>query len=323
MAPWPAIDPASEIGFIGVGAMGGGMAACLVARHRRVVIFTRSPNSGASLIEAGASRAASLEELGRRCQLIFLCLPDAEAVDAVLFRQPGGLAEALAPGSCIVDTSSTCAASAREACRRLAGLACHFIDAPVSGGQQAAREGRLACMAGGDGAILDSCLGALGTFCESVTHVGPVGAGQIVKGCNQVAVAATLLGVAEAVALAAAQGLDPYVMREILMRGTAASTVLKRHAPRIIERQFTPGFRAELMRKDLRMALQSARQLDVNLSVTRLAEHLLDCLCSSGFGAWDWSAVALVAQGRDAAPFAERLRKDQQPGDAPGRETSG
>lgn len=305
VTPLLKFERSTTVGFIGVGAMGGAMAACLAANDWDVVFYTRRVQGPASLTKAGATRAASIEELGRTCRLIFLCLPDAETVERVMFTQVGCLADALRPGSCVVDTSSTSASLAREAARRLSERGCHFLDAPVSGGQQAAQEGRLACMVGGEQAFLEACRDALGAFCQSITHVGPVGAGQIVKSCNQVAVAGALLGVADAVALATAQGLDPYVMRDVLLEGTASSSVLKRHAPRIIERQFAPGFRAALMRKDLRTALRSAQELNVNLTVTRLAEYLLQCLCTSGYSESDWSAVAMAAQWMNASVCSE------------------
>jgi 2-hydroxy-3-oxopropionate reductase len=283
----------TKVGFIGVGAMGGGMAACLLAKGWDVEFYSRQPQRGTALAAAGATRATSVSTLGHKCRLIFLCLPDASTVEHVVLAQ---LIDFLEPGSCVVDTSSTSASTAREVGRRLHERGCRFLDAPVSGGQPAAQEGRLTCMVGGEQSVLDACREPLDAFCQSITHVGPVGSGQIVKGCNQVAVAGALLGVADAVALAAAQGLDPFVMREVLLKGTASSMVLNRHAPKIIERQFAPGFRAELMRKDLRTALQSAKEVNVNLPVTRLAAYLLDCLCASGFSEWDWSAVALTAQ---------------------------
>lgn len=272
------------------------MAACLLAAGWNVIFHSRRHQGSHSLVEAGATGTTSIQEIGRNCRLIFLSLPDAGAVESVLFSGPDNLANALQPGSCVVDTSSTSASCARDLGRRLAEMGCHFLDAPVSGGQQAAQDGRLTCMVGGEQEVLDACKEALAAFCDNIFHVGLIGAGQIVKNCNQVAVAAALLGVADALALAVAQGLDPYLMREVLLKGTASSAVMKRHAPRIIERQFVPGFRAELMRKDLRSALQSAQESKVNLLVTPLAEYLLDCMCSGGYQEWDWSAVALVAQ---------------------------
>lgn len=136
----------------------------------------------------------------------------------------------------------------------------------------------------------------MNAFCKTVTHVGDSGAGQTVKACNQVAVAGALMGVADAIALAKAQGLDPALMREVLMGGTAKSFPLEKHAPRIIGNSFTPGFRARLMRKDLRLALDTARAVGATLPTVTVAEQLLDAMCRGGRADWDWCAVALEVQ---------------------------
>ena len=298
MVPPPAFDRTSRIGLIGVGTMGSGMAARLLDQRWRLAFYARREEVGIDLVHAGASRATSLHALGSECGLVLLCLPDADIVEEVLFGCADQLVTGLRPGSCIVDTSSTSATSARHLALRLAHHQCHYIDAPVSGGQLAAKEGRLTCMAGGEPSVLDACREVLEAFCAVVTHVGPVGSGQAVKGCNQVAVAVALLGVAEAIALAEAQNLDPLLVREILLAGTARSTVLERHAQKIIRRDVTPGFRAELMRKDLRLALKAVQELNVNMPGTRLVEYLLDCLCTQGLDEWDWSAIAQAAQWR-------------------------
>lgn len=288
--------PGSRVGFVGLGAMGSGMAACLLRRGWRVRVFARRPEAARALLEAGAQEAASPASLASSCRLVFLSLPDAAAVEEVLFAGASPLADALVSGSCVVDTSTIAASSAQRFGERLGDRGCFLLDAPVSGGQQGAQDGTLACMVGGDAAVLEACREALGAFCKTVTHVGPLGAGQTVKACNQVAVAGALLGVADALALARAQGLDLHRVRDVLLGGTARSVPLEKHAPRIIDGQFAPGFRARLMRKDLRVALETARDHHAALPAASLAEQLLDQLCEAGRGDWDWSALALQAQ---------------------------
>ena len=275
-----------RVGFIGLGAMGHGMAHCLLRRGWRLDVFARRAEAAQSLVAAGARATSSPSELGRGCTLVFLSLSDAQAVEEVLFGDQG-LAASLQGGSVVVDTSTISAQSARAIGARLEKLGVWLLDAPVSGGQQGAEAGTLACMVGGPAEVLDACRDVMNAFSKTITHIGPLGSGQTVKSCNQVAVAANLLGVIEAIELARAQGVDPNVMREVILGGTGRSFSMEKQAPRIIEGDFKPGFRAELMRKDLRIALESG----VELPVARRAERLLDELCESGQGDADWSAI--------------------------------
>ncbi|NUZ06576.1 NAD(P)-dependent oxidoreductase [Piscinibacter koreensis] len=288
-------DRAARLGFIGLGSMGGGMARCLLRAGWPVRLFARRPEAVQALVEAGAEAAPSIAALGRTCERVFLSLPDAAAVEEVLFGADG-LADALAPGSCVVDTSTIAATSAQAFGARLRERGVSLLDAPVSGGQQGAEAGTLGCMVGGDVETVETCRPALEAFCKTITHVGPLGAGQTVKACNQVAVAGALMGVADALALARIQGVDPKVMRDVLLGGSARSFSLDKHAPRIVDGDFVPGFRARLMRKDLRLALDTARARAAVLPATALAERLLDELCDGGRGDWDWCALALRVQ---------------------------
>ena len=292
------------VGFVGVGSMGAGMARCLLRGGWGVRLFARRPEAAAPLVQAGAVAASTLAELGRSTRLVILSLPDAAAVEDVLFGADP-LADALAAGSTVVDTSTIAAGSARDIGARLAERGLSFVDAPVSGGQQGAEAGTLGCMAGGEREAVDACRPALAAFCKTVTHVGALGAGQTVKACNQVAVAGALLGVADALALARLQGVDPTVMRDVLLGGSARSFSLEKHAPRIVAGDLAPGFRARLMRKDLRLALDTARAEGAVLPATALAERLLDELTESGRGDWDWCALALRVQELSGAAAAE------------------
>lgn len=287
--------PGTRVGFVGLGAMGGGMARSLLRQGYRLSVFARHTQAIQELVDAGAEAADCAASVGRNASLVFLSLPDAAAVEDALFG-PDGLTSTLKSGSCVVDTSTIAATSARAFGERLNAQHIHLLDAPVSGGQAGAEAGTLGCMVGGDNDVLASCHAALSAFCKTITHVGPLGAGQTVKACNQVAVAGALLGVADALALARLQGVDPVLMREVLMGGAARSFSLEKHAPRIIEGQFTPGFRAQLMRKDLRLALETVHSSGAELPTAALAEQMLDALCEGGRGDWDWCALALQVQ---------------------------
>jgi 2-hydroxy-3-oxopropionate reductase len=293
----PSFGPQSRIGIVGLGSMGAGIALNLLKKGYALQVFARQGAAAAPFVQAGAQAAPSLAALAGECDLVFLSLPDAAAVEAVLFGEQG-LAQALRSGSCVVDTSTIAATSARQFGERLQALGISFLDAPVSGGQGGAQAGTLGCMIGGPAQIVDACREVMGAFCKSITRVGELGAGQTVKACNQVAVSGALLGVADAIALAKAQGVDPALMREVLLGGTARSFSLESHGQRIIEGKFKPGFRATLMRKDLRIALDTARATGAVLPTATLAEQMVDALCESGRADWDWIALALEVQKR-------------------------
>lgn len=287
----------SRIGFIGLGSMGAGMALNLLRKGFKLRIHARTPQAEVPFLNAGATASPSPADLARQCDLVFLSLPDAAAVEQVVFG-PDGLAEGLRADSCVVDTSTIDATSAREFGQRLGAQGVGFLDAPVSGGQQGAQAGTLGCMVGGPAEDIDACREVLAVFCKSVTRVGGLGAGQAVKACNQVAVAGAMLGVADAMALARSQGVDLDVVREVLLGGTAKSFSLEKHGPRIAIGEFKPGFRARLMRKDLRIALETAQAAGAVLPTAAVAEELLDALCEGGRADWDWCAVALEVQKR-------------------------
>jgi 2-hydroxy-3-oxopropionate reductase len=280
--------------------MGSGMAHCLLRQGWKLQVVARRDDAARPLVDAGAQRMASPAALARGCRLVFLCLSDDAAVEQVLFGDDG-LAQGLAAGSLVVDTSTIAATSARAFAQRLSAQGVTFLDAPISGGQQGAEAGTLACMIGGPADAVAALREVMGAFSKAITHVGEVGAGQTVKSCNQVAVAGALLGVSDAIALAKSQGVDPKVMREVLLGGTARSFVLEKHGQRVIDGDYKPGFRARLMRKDLRIALETARSGGARLQGAVLAEQLVNELVESGRGELDWAALGLLVQEKGKA----------------------
>jgi 2-hydroxy-3-oxopropionate reductase len=296
----PAFGKDTPVGFIGLGVMGRGMAQCLLRQGYTLHVFARSEAAVQPLVAAGARRAASASALARQCRLVFLCVSDDAAVEEVLFGREG-LAQGLAAGSIVVDTSTIAAGTVRRLAERLALQQVTLLDAPISGGQQGAEAGTLATMIGGPSDAVAAVREVMTAFCKSITHVGDVGAGQTVKACNQVAVAGAMLGVADAIALAKSQGVDPKVMRDVLMASSARSFVLEKHGQRIIEGEFQPGFRARLMRKDLRIALATAQSAGAALQAAPVAESLVDELCERGDGDLDWAAVGQLVQDKRSA----------------------
>ncbi|MEI2418084.1 NAD(P)-dependent oxidoreductase [Orrella sp. JC864] len=286
----PSLAPV-RVGFIGLGVMGRGMAASLMRAGHALTVHNRNAQAVEPYVAQGAQAAATPAELARACGVVFLCLSDTAAVEQVLFG-PQGLAQGAAKGTIVIDTSTISAQAARQFAARLAQQGASLLDAPVSGGQQGAAEGKLSCMVGGGEQAFQAALPYLQGIASRIVRVGESGAGQVAKACNQVAVTGAMLGVAEAFALARRHGVDVGVVREALLGGAARSAVLEKNALRLIERDFEPGFRTRLMRKDLRLALQAGQDGGAFMPMAALALQLMESACNAGDAEADWSALA-------------------------------
>jgi 2-hydroxy-3-oxopropionate reductase len=296
MPPDP-IQPPAAVAFVGLGVMGAAMAANLQRAGFRLALHNRSRDKAAALEAAGATWADSPAAAARGAACVALCLPDTADVDAVLSGR-GGVVETVERGAVVIDFSTIAAAPTAAFAARLAQERGAFLlDSPVSGGPGGARDGTLTCMVGGDAGAFAAAQPVLRAVGAKLTHLGPAGAGQVCKSANQLLVAATLQAVAEALALGRKAGLDPEAMRQALLGGSARSFVLENHAKRIIEGITAPGFRAELMRKDMRLALTATRDHGVFAPATATTAQMLEALVNSGRGSLDSSALgALVAE---------------------------
>jgi 2-hydroxy-3-oxopropionate reductase len=292
-----AIAPPAPVAFIGLGVMGASMAANLLKAGFAVTVSSRTRARAATLEAAGARWAATPEEAARGAACVGICVPDTPDVEAVLFGEHG-IARGVARDAVVVDFSTIAAtAAAAFAARLLAEAGAPLLDSPVSGGPGGARDGTLTCMVGGDAAALDLARPVFEAVGKTITHLGPPGAGQVCKSANQLVVAATMLAVAEALALGAKAGLDGQAMRRALLGGSAKSFVMENHAARMLEQNFAPGFRAELMRKDLRLSAAAMRDNGVFAPATNLAAQMLEAVVASGRGGLDSASVgALVAE---------------------------
>lgn len=281
------------VGFIGLGAMGKPMALNLRKHDIPVVVHNRSRAAERVLTDAGASVATTPAAVASMCQTIVLMLPDAPDVAQVL-EGTAGLLQSLQPGSVVVD-SSTIAPSA--AVRFAAAVAAHggtYLDAPVSGGEIGAIEGTLTFMVGGDAAALDQVRPILGRMGkpERIVHIGPSGAGQICKACNQLVIGGTMVAVAEALALARKAGVDGGKVRQALLGGFAASRVLEVHGERMLTGNYQPGFKARLYKKDLRIVAEALAEHGVAAPETALVQQLVHAHLAAGGGEQDYSGVA-------------------------------
>jgi 2-hydroxy-3-oxopropionate reductase len=243
-----------RVGFIGLGIMGRPMAGHLLAAGLPLTVHSRSPGPVDELVAAGAARAGSPAEVARASDVVITMLPDTADVVEVI----GALVPALAPGSLVIDMSSIDPGPARGLAAAVAAAGSAMLDAPVSGGEQGAIDAALSIMVGGDDAAFARAEPILALMGANIVHVGPSGAGQVTKACNQLVVGATIEAVAEALLLAERSGVDAAKVREALMGGFAGSKILEVHGQRMLDRTFQPGFRIRLHRKDARIVEDAA-----------------------------------------------------------------
>jgi 2-hydroxy-3-oxopropionate reductase len=288
-------DHPSAVGFIGLGLMGKPMAKNLMARGHALVVHSRSPAPVDEVVAAGATRATSPADVARHATRIFLMLPDSPDVERVL-EGADGVFSALRPGTVIIDCSTIAPRVARRLAARSAELGAAMLDAPVSGGEIGAISGTLSIMVGGETAAFDAVrplLEAVGTP-DRIIRIGGSGAGQVCKVCNQLVIGGTLAAVGEAFAVARKAGIDAALVREALLGGFAASRVLEVHGQRILDANYTPGFRAALYAKDYRIVRETLGELHCPAPVTEAVHALVEALVASGRGADDYSALATV-----------------------------
>ena len=278
-----------KIGFIGLGIMGAPMAGHLIAAGHSLFLKTRRAVPEA-LIATGGTACATAAEVASHADIVILMLPDTPDVEAVLFGADG-VAAGLKPGKTVVDMSSISPIATKDFAARIAERGGAYLDAPVSGGEVGAKNAALSIMVGGepdDFARAQPLFAAMG---KTVTHVGPVGSGQVAKVANQIIVALTIEAVAEGLLFASKAGADPAKVREAITGGLATSRILELHGKRMIDRSFDPGFRIGLHQKDLNLALEGARTLGVSLPATALAQQLFSACIAHGGAAWDHSAM--------------------------------
>lgn len=281
------------VGFIGLGAMGKPMALNLRKHEVAVVAHNRSQAAERILLEAGAGIATTPAAVAAACHVVVLMLPDAPDVSAVLEGE-SGVISALQPGTVVVDSSTIAPAAAKRFAQLVAAHGGAYLDAPVSGGEIGAIEGTLTFMVGGDAAALDRVrplLAKMGRD-DRIVHVGPSGAGQICKACNQLVIGGTMVAVAEALALASKAGVDGAMVRQALLGGFASSRVLEVHGERMLTGNYKPGFKARLYKKDLRIVHEALAEHGVAAPSTALVQQLVHAHVAAGGGEDDYSGVA-------------------------------
>ena len=286
--------PEERVGFVGLGVMGRPMALNLLRAGFGLVVHDQNPSAVAEVVGAGARDGGSLAGVAE-AGVVITMLPDTADVEAVVLG-PGGLAASLRPGSVLIDMSSISPIATRALAAHLAEGGVGMLDAPVSGGYQGAAAGTLSIMVGGEADVLERCRPILAAMGTTINHIGDAGAGQVCKACNQVAVAIGIQAVAEAMTLARKNGVDPGKIRQALLGGFAQSRALDLHGQRVLDDNFSAGFRVKLQRKDLKIALETGSASGTPLPATALVQQLYGVLEATGRGDLDNSSLALLLQ---------------------------
>ncbi|MGO8915315.1 MAG: NAD(P)-dependent oxidoreductase [Stellaceae bacterium] len=282
----------TDLAFIGIGLMGAPMARRLIEAGHRLALWNRSRDKLAPLLERGARAAESPAEAARGAEMVMLCVTDAPAVEAVVFGA-GGVAEAIGKDALLIDFSSIKPEATRRFAARLkAECGALWLDAPVSGGVPGAERGTLAIMVGGEAIAIERARPVLQAVSARVTHMGPSGAGQTTKLCNQMIVGCNLAVIAEAIKLAQDAGVDAALLPDCLKGGFADSLPLQIFGPRMVSGRYDPPLAAsETMLKDLDTACEVARQTVTPLPMTALASALFRLLQAQGRGKEDPAAL--------------------------------
>lgn len=280
-----------KIGFIGLGIMGKPMALNLIKAGYQVNVLSASNASGI-LKEAGASLIDNIAELSKHSDIIITMLPDSPEVKKVVSEVLDGINS----GSLFIDMSTISPAVSLEIFTIMKDKGVSALDAPVSGGQVGAEAASLSIMVGGDEPSFNRALPIFQTLGKNIVLIGKPGAGQVTKACNQMIVGITIQAVSEAFSLAKKAGVNLSKMREVLLGGFAQSRILDLHGQRIIDKNFVPGFKVKLHKKDMGIALQTGNEHHVSLKATALVAELMGQLVKNGFGDLDHSSLALLQE---------------------------
>ncbi|TFG67801.1 MAG: NAD(P)-dependent oxidoreductase [Thermomicrobiales bacterium] len=280
-----------RVAFLGLGTMGLPMAANLARAGFSVTAWNRTPGRADELTELGVSLAATPAAAAADAEFAVICVSDTPDVEAILFGSDG-VVDGAAPGTLVIDCSTIAPSGSWDFAARLDERDLRMIDAPVSGGSEGARNATLSIFVGGEADDVERARPILAALGQTITHVGPIGAGQAVKAVNQVILAGAYLGVAEGIVLAIKAGLDVEQVVEALGGGAAQSWVLANRSGRMLENDYPLGFKVSLHRKDLAIAMDLAERLGVVLPVTALAAQLETGLIAAGHGDEDMSTVA-------------------------------
>ena len=284
-----------RVGFVGLGVMGEPMARNLLRAGHEVVAFTRDAGVLAEVVGEGAEPGAGASDVAARSDVIVTMLPNSAVVAEVVLGE-GGVLEGARPGSLVIDMSTIDPSVSRRLADagRERGVA--VLDAPVSGGDVGAKQGTLSIMVGGEAADFARAEPVFAALGKTIVHVGPHGAGQVVKACNQIVVAITYAAVSEALVLGSKAGVDPARILDVLSGGLAANRIMEVRRRNFLEHDFTPGFKIDLHHKDLTIALDAGGENGVPLPLTATVQQMFRILRANGQGSDDHSALLTLIE---------------------------
>ena len=284
---------AETVGFIGLGIMGKPMAENLIEAGYDLVAYNRTSEKAGEL--DGATVAETPREVAEQSDITITMLPDSPQVEEVLAGEDGVL-EGIKEGALIVDMSTISPVVTEELSEKAKETGASMLDAPVSGGDVGAIEGTLSIMVGGSEGDFERARPLFEVMGGTVTHVGPVGTGQVVKAANQIVVALTIEAVSEALVLGSKGGVAPEKILDVLGGGLAGNKVMEVKREKMLEHSFDPGFRVELHHKDLGIALAAGREYGVTLPVTAVVDQMFETLKMLGRGGQDHSALLTLIE---------------------------
>jgi 2-hydroxy-3-oxopropionate reductase len=284
-----------NIAFIGMGIMGRPMAVNLYKAGHTVFVHGRRPETMAQPLECGCVGCASIAEAAAQAEIIIVMVPDTPDVEAVIFGD-SGVIHGARPGSVVVDMSTISPTATRHMASQLQTLGLDMLDAPVSGGEVGAINATLSIMVGGKPEVFERVRPVFEAMGQNIVRVGDHGAGQVAKACNQIVVAVTIEAVAEALTFARKNGVDPATVRDALMGGFAGSRILEVHGKRMLDNDYTPGFKTRLHQKDINIVMETAKELGLALPGAALVMQHLNALMGTGDGELDSSAVMKIVE---------------------------
>lgn len=283
------------IGFIGLGIMGKPMAGHLIAAGYELVVHDVNREPVKDLVSRGAREASSPKEVAEQVERIITMLPDSPDVEEVALG-PVGLIEGVKEGTIYADMSSIAPAVAVKVAQEMKKKGVDCLDAPVSGGQVGAEQATLSIMAGGEEKIFNQFLPLFEILGKTITLCGANGAGQTVKACNQIQVAMNFVGMAEAFVLGAKAGVDPAIILKVLSGGYAQTRVMDVRGPKVVEGDFSPGFRSRFHLKDLNIIMKTATDYGVPLPATSVVHALFTAMIAKGSGDLDHSGIITIIE---------------------------
>lgn len=284
-----------KVAFVGLGIMGRPMALNLIKAGYQLYIYARRAESLTPLQSTNAVVCSTPAEAMSQADYAITIVSDTPDVEQLVLGTDG-LSQGAAPGNIIIDMSTIDPQKTRDIARQLKTHDVNMLDAPVSGGDIGAINGTLSIMAGGDEKVFRLALPIFKVLGENITHIGSNGSGQTAKACNQLLVAQTIMAVGEALAYARAQDVDPARVRESLLGGFAYSRVLEVHGKKLLDDEYVPGFKSELLLKDLNIIVSALEKSDLSLPGTTRAHEKLNALIDRGDGELDCAALGRTGE---------------------------